>query len=66
MYHIRDFLFENCDRTVQSRARYEVPGSNWSHDDILQQWMPMLQPECEINEETFDTEDLWLAQVLID
>ena len=23
--------------------------------------MPMLQPECEINEETFDAEDLWLA-----
>lgn len=56
MYHIRGFLFEGCDRTVQSRARYKVPGSNWSHDE-----MPMLQPECEINEETFDAEDLWLA-----
>lgn len=25
----------------------------------------MLQSECEMNEETFDTEDLWLAQILI-
>jgi hypothetical protein len=47
-------------------AGHKVLGSNWSHDDILQQWMPILQPEYGKNKDTFDAESLRPEQILID